>query len=354
MGILVPIAEALNYLFFSILAGHTALLFVPQAYKPKISVPKPVLLLSTLGIILCSLAPSLRAASYFSDGSFLETLLTVISTFTIGKSWLVIGFAATFFWMTIYVEGNRFLKLFWLLILVSAAGWASHVASLDFKWGFPLHSVHFLAVILWTGIVILAGWFSSEPGSWQRFLRWFTPFAAASLVLIGLSGFLLMTFVINKGQYLHSWALPYGQILLLKHISIIPVLLFAFMNGILARKLAVSDFNPLPWLKMEGLGIFIIFSFTAILGTLSPPHESALINSVPPWITRVTGDTPGFPLTVSWDLSLSGILLGAMAILFAALVLISFLKRDKPLIAFMFGLGLIVSTYLALMFNIQL
>ncbi|MDQ6596378.1 copper resistance protein CopC [Bacillus salipaludis] len=39
----------------------------------------------------------------------------------------------------------------------------------------------------------------------------------------------------------------YGQMLLLKHISIIPVLIFAFINGVLSRKsIKLPSFNPRP------------------------------------------------------------------------------------------------------------
>lgn len=51
MGVLIPIAEFGNYFLFSILMGHVALQFVPEDKKPKTNIPKPVLLLSTLGII---------------------------------------------------------------------------------------------------------------------------------------------------------------------------------------------------------------------------------------------------------------------------------------------------------------
>ncbi|MBI0581346.1 hypothetical protein IEC97_28975 [Neobacillus cucumis] len=54
----------------------------------------------------------------------------------------------------------------------------------------------------------------------SKLLRWFTPLAALSLIIIILSGIYLMIFVVEPKDYVKAWVLPYGQMLLLKHISI--------------------------------------------------------------------------------------------------------------------------------------
>ncbi|PLT31373.1 copper resistance D family protein [Peribacillus deserti] len=356
MNILVPTSEILNYLFFSILAGHIILLFVPESMKPSTRVPKPLLLLSTLGIFVCSLVPVIGAAAYFSEGpDLLPMLLSVITTFTIGKVWLLSGFVATFFWMTLYVEGNKYLQAFWLLLLVGAVGSASHVASLSFKEGFVFHSMHFLTVILWVGILLHVGWFAKDINNWSEFLKWFNLFALTCFLLAAASGFVLMTYIIEPGQYLNSWGIPYGQVLLLKHISAAAVVVFAFLNGVLSRKIIKDPtFNPLPWVRMEGLLLLIVFSLTGVLSTLSPPHETTLTSAVSPWLKWITGDVLSIPLDIQLDLSLSGVLLTVMSIVFIALILVSFLKQDKPILALLFGLGFIGSLYLGLMMNLQL
>ena len=133
---------------------------------------------------------------------------------------------------------------------------------------------HFLIVTLWTGILIQVAWFSKDKQKWSQFLRWFTPFAIVCIIIIGISGLTLMFNVVEPKDYVKSWVLPYGQMLLLKHISIIPVLVFAFINGVLSKKAAtIPSFNPRPWIKAESFIILIVFYFTSVLGTLSPPHE---------------------------------------------------------------------------------
>ena len=71
-----------------------------------------------------------------------------------------------------------------------------------------------------------------------------------------------MTVVIDYKDYANAWMLPYGQALLIKHLLIIPLLAYAFINSILIRKKIKNNdsFNPRPWTKAESLIVFLIFS----------------------------------------------------------------------------------------------
>ncbi|TXK89880.1 hypothetical protein FVE24_14620 [Parageobacillus sp. SY1] len=81
----------------------------------------------------------------------------------------------------------------------------------------------------------------------------------------------MMLVGVDLSDYINSWVLPYGQMLLLKHISIIPLLAFALINGILLRRLSAQpNLNIRAWLKAETIIITVIFFFTSILGTSSP------------------------------------------------------------------------------------
>ncbi|WP_369425900.1 hypothetical protein [Cytobacillus pseudoceanisediminis] len=83
-----------------------------------------------------------------------------------------------------------------------------------------------------------------------------------NLMILLISGFALMFYVVEPKDYVNSWVLPYGQMLLLKHLSIIPLLVFAFLNGVLTRKsLRVSSFDPRPWIK----GRVLLFSLFFVL-----------------------------------------------------------------------------------------
>ncbi|MFZ7943631.1 copper resistance D family protein [Neobacillus sp. 19] len=246
MGFIIPFAEFGTYLVFSILIGHVALQFVPETNKPKITIAKPVILLSTLGIIIFTLGPIVQTISYFQDGiGFALATKSVLLDFQVGKAWIFIGFMATFLWIAINLNGSKYLQALLLFLMILGVGYSSHVASLSFWAGLWSHSTHFLLVTLWTGILIHIAWFSKEHSNWSKFLRWFTPFASFCLSIIILSGIYLMLFVIEPKDYIKAWALPYGQMLLLKHISIIPVIAFAFINGVISRKsLKDFSFNP--------------------------------------------------------------------------------------------------------------
>ena len=188
MGYVIPILEFANYLLFSILVGHVALQFVPEANKPKIIIPKPVLLLSTLGIIFFSLGPIVQTVSYFQSGVGLPLAIkSVLYDFQVGRAWIFIGFMATFLYMAILLNGSKYLKVILVLLMVLAVGYSSHVASLSFWAGLLSHSIHFLIVTLWIGILIHVAWFAKDESNWSRFLRWFTPFAIICLIIIILS-----------------------------------------------------------------------------------------------------------------------------------------------------------------------
>ena len=60
--------------------------------------------------------------------------------------------------------------------------------------------------------------------------------AIACLLLTVATGLVLMTLIIDLKEYSDAWMIPYGQSLLIKHLLIIPLLGYAFINSILVRK----------------------------------------------------------------------------------------------------------------------
>jgi copper resistance protein D len=353
VDILIPIAEIATYIVFSILAGHVALQFVPHSYKPIINISKSILLLSTLGIFLFTLGPVLQTISYFSGSVGLPlAILSVLTNFQVGKAWLFIGFISVFLWMTIMLKGSKYLQALCLLLIVLAIGYSSHVASLSFLVGLVSHSIHFLIVTLWTGILLHVAWFSKDQQKWPNFLRWFTPFAIVCFIIIILSGLTLMFFVVEPKDYVKSWVLPYGQMLLLKHISIIPVIVFAFVNGVLMKKaLTNPSFNPRPWIKLESMMIFIVFYFTSVLGTLSPPHEvefTVRSEGASSWVEWLLGKDILTTLNIGLMPYYQSSLLIFVSLIFLILIVISF-KQVRPIIAVVFGFSFILAMYFGLM-----
>ncbi|SMQ76554.1 Putative copper export protein [Bacillus sp. OV166] len=358
MGYIIPITEFGHYLLFSILVGHVVLLFIPETRKPKIHISKPLLLLCPLGIILFTFAPLLQVILYFNNsGGFLSAVLTVLTDFEIGRAWIFICILAVLLWITIYVNGSRFFRAQWLLLMIFAIGNASHVASIDFWPGVFSHSIHFLVVSVWVGVLLHVGWFSSNRENWSSFLRWFTPLAIGCFVVIIITGFMIMFVVVNKEQYLNSWQVPYGRMLLIKHISIIPVLTFAFLNGFLSRKtVKLPSFNPRPWIKAESLTLLIVFYCTGVLGTLPPPHEvdaTQTLAANPTWLEWLLAKNTFISGQVELVPTISSALLIVISLLFLFLILISY-KLMSHTLAIVFGTCFIITIYLGLMFAVNL
>jgi putative copper resistance protein D len=316
--------------------------------------PKSVLLLSVLGIIVFSLGPVLQVIFYFSDSvGFNLTTFSVLFDFQVGKAWIFTAWIAVFLYLTIYVEGSKYIQALLLFFMVLAVGYASHVASLSFWTGFLSHSVHFLSVILWTGILFHVSWFVQEPRNWRNFLKWFTKLAVGCMVALIGSGFITMLYVVDIKDYMNAWVLPYGQFLLLKHIGILPLLAFAFINGILFKKTKTDSlFNPLPWVRAESITVMIIFFLTSILGTLSPPHDVSFTvksEGTSSWIQYLLGGEIEVPVSLDISLTIQAVSLFIMGTIFLGFIVLSFYKQVKPFFAVIFGCLFIISTYFGLM-----
>lgn len=357
MSILIPISEFINYILYSIVSGYVALQFVPNDYKPVSKLSKKTILLTLLGIYICSLGPVAQVISYFSDsvGITLATY-SVLTDFQVGRSWIITGFLTVTLWITIVLNGSKYIQAILLIGMVLSVGYASHVASLSFGTGILTHSTHFLVITLWTGILIQVAWFSSGQEKWGEFLYWFTPFAVISLVIVFISGFTLMSYIVEPREYVSSWVLPYGQMLLLKHISVIPLLVFAFINGVLLKRVSGLTINPRPWIKVEGLIILITFYFTSIMGTLSPPHEidfTVKSEGASRWVEWLLGKDIVSSMNVGLSGNVPSMLLIVLSLTFIGMILVS-VKKVNPLTAVFFGVSFIFTMYFGLMMSVTI
>jgi copper resistance protein D len=352
-----PVAEFGTYLFFSLLVGHVIFEFVPESKKPTISIPKSVFLLCTLGIIIFTFMPVLNLILFFNNGGLLSSIATVLIDFQIGRAWIFISLFSIFLWMTLYLEGSKYLKVFWLLLMAVAVGYASHVATFSVIVGLFSHTTHYLMANIWVGVLLLAAWFSKDQNNWTQFLQWFTPLAVICLLNIFASGFVIMSTIEKPNEYVNGWATPYGRVLVLKHISIIPVITFALINGILAKKTLSSEkFNPRLWLKAESLLLLIVFYSTGVLGTLPPPEDvvkraqSAVTLT---WVDWLLARNLLVPLQIEFVPTLLSLLVIIVALLFLVMIVVSF-KMMSPSFAIIFGGCFIVTMYIGLMFSVSL
>jgi copper resistance protein D len=352
MNSFIPFAEFLNYVFFSLLVGHVILQYIPDSKKPRVHIPRKWLLVMPLGIILFSFGPTLYVINYFAeDFGFGHTTYLVLTQFNVGKGWIFTSVVSLLLWVTLFFRGSKHLQALWLLLLIGSVGYASHVASLSFWSGFFLHTVHFLVVCVWVGILLQVSWFSKKSNNWSSFLKWFSPVAIGCLAVLFISGILIMFKVVEPNEYLNSWAIPYGQMLLLKHISIIPVLTFAVINGILAKKAAIDpSFQSRTWVRAESLLLLVVFFFTSRLGTLSPPHETV---ETAVWVEKLMGENLKAPFVLHLEPSLIGMSFVCLSVLFLVLMVLIFKKSMSSVYSLIFSTGFIIFCYLGLMLGLE-
>ncbi|MEH7511632.1 CopD family protein [Gottfriedia acidiceleris] len=358
MSYIVPITEFITYILYSILAGKFVLDFVPSDKKPTINISKGTVYLVIIGIVFFSLFPALRIITFFLDDVQLNTAIySVFIKTAIGNAWIYSSMFAIMLVINIYSDGKKFFNFFWLFMMILSIGYAGHITSMNFWMGFIFQSSHFLMVSIWSGILFNVTWLAKDTNNYGKFLKWFTPLAIICVLIIFISGVVLMLEVVNLKDYTNAWLLPYGQMLVLKHISIIPVLFFAFFNGVLMKKSVEDSSNGIrSWLKAEYITITLVFFFTAIMGTKSPPHNISvtLQNEGPSkWIELIMGIDITLPIRIAFTFTVEGIMLISMSIIFLVLLVISFIKKTKIILPISFSLCFVITMYLGLMYSIS-
>lgn len=162
-----------------------------------------------------------------------------------------------------------------------------------------------------------------------------------------------MSFVVP--DYMNSWLISYGQALLIKHLFIIPLLLYAAINSIFIKKRLrkSTDFNPKPWAKLESVIILFIFSATAVLGQQSPPNEvSILPGNTSKLFTLIYHGQIQREMTVQLSLNATSTTFIALAFLFGILMIISFIKQAPAIMSFFMSVLLVVCAYFSLILSV--
>lgn len=286
---MIYISESLLYISFALLIGHGLLLNISMNNKPVIEIPAYLIPTCIILIPILSYIPIhsvvIQNATAFKLNYF-DMAKSIISDLPLGQAWLwtllgSIGLLCIHM-IPVFNKDKHMPKISLLIVILLAIwlGYGSHAASLNMLKGLFVHTVHFLSVILWLGVLFIVSWFSKPPYHWPAFLKWLSPFAIANVLLIITAGLTLMSLMVT--QYINSWILPYGQMLLLKHLTIIPLLWLAFTNGFLYKKHFLkqmglhpddSSFSPIKWLRVESIVAVIVLIFTAIMGQQAPPHS---------------------------------------------------------------------------------
>ncbi|MHA6485095.1 copper resistance D family protein [Paenibacillus sp. strain BS8-2] len=359
---MIYISEGLLYICFAILMGTLLLKIVPERFKPDIHVPNGLLLVCTAAIPVLSFIPLHQLATQFSsefDISYGEMMRSILIDVNSGKAWIwtVVGSAGllTLLGVKLFRNDRHMPKiaLFVTLLLIVWLGYASHASSLSPTKGLLVHTAHFLGFSAWIGILFVAGWFARSSNHWPAFLNWFSPVAIGSVILTLAAGFTLMTF--TTPDYVKSWILPYGQALLIKHVLILPLLVFAFTNGFLYKRMAAANehFNPRVWLKAESVIAMLVLAATGVLGQQSPPHdvrETLQSVSPAPLFTRIFQGPYSPDMELSFSLTSSGLLLFAAALIMLGGIIAMF-RAQRPAIALVMGLFATAFAYLGAMFS---
>lgn len=360
---MVIVSEILLYLCVSLLIGSFLIALVPSSFRPEVNIPRSVQIIATIGIAVFSFAPVLVLIIYLYENMGLsETLQTVLLTFEVGKAWIFTFLVVNVLFIFIVWFDDRekpiysYIGIIFVVILIMGIGWASHASSLDHVKGFLTHTSHFTAVSIWVGILLVVSWFSKDHSNWLNFLKWFSPVAIICFSITIVSGLILMTFVVEFNEYANAWMLPYGQLLLLKHLTIIPLLVYAGINSILIRKklLKDNDFNPIPWTRAESILILVVFSITAALGQQSPPSENILKNEgLSKLFSFFYQGQFQQGMNVELVANATGLSLILLAILFVVLTVYSFIKKAPVIVTFILSILFIFTSYLALLLSIQ-
>lgn len=346
------LSDFLLYGVMSFLAGVLVLQFVPEHRKPAITVKKPAVLLAIASIPFLSAAPAIQLFGLLMNNvSFVSAVWTSLTEFQVGQSF-AFSFFLSFFWFgATAVNSSKYIQAFWFLLSILNMGFGSHAASLDFLPGLLSHTIHFLSLTLWAGVLILVTWWAPALTNWRSFLKWFTPFAFTMVTILVISGFAVWLLFSKPADYTASWVLPYGQMLLLKHLSILPLLAAAFLNGF-GNKAKEPSRNLL---KLETFMLGLVFLSTAVMSKLAPPHNvnnTFLTEGTAPFLETLIG-AQYLPITPQFALSLNGILLLLIGMLSIGLMIMSFFRRIPLWLSFILGLGFIVSMYLGLMMNMN-
>ncbi|KZE36894.1 hypothetical protein AV656_14035 [Bhargavaea cecembensis] len=342
------LSDFLLYIVMAVLAGAITLRFIPESLRPDVQLGKRTEALLAAAIPVLGAAPVIQLTFLLApEGYRLRGFMDISTGFRSGHSFLALSAAAFLLLVVLRFGMNRILQALLVLAAFGAIAYGSHSATIDEPGGIIAHGVHLTALSVWAGILFLVAAKPDTVSNWRGFLKWFTPVAAGLMAVMIGTGIFLMLLVMKAGDYASSWILPYGQMLLLKHLSIIPLLAAAAINGFIAKK----EYPPSGWLKTESLMLLLVLFFTAFMSKQSPPHDidSTFRSEGAAPLAEWLSGPPVMPIDSRFNPSLEGILFLLISLMLLALFFIGG-RRDFPKwLSALLGIGFIAAAYLGLM-----
>lgn len=279
------VSELLIYIGGALWAGRLLLLFISEEKKPAVGQLDGLACAALVSIVAGAGFPLWRVVSYFQqemDLSFREALRASLFEVRIGQYFLMVYFSALMGFIIVFIKRIPLIKR-WLLLGVTiplflGISGTSHAAAKHGLLGLVLQTGHFSLMALWVGVVFVIGSCARDSNHWLSFLRWFSPFAQLTFLGVIVTGFFLMRQSVPLSEYRNAWNVPYGQALLWKHLLLIPLLGYAFINGTLVKRRLQKEptFDPRRGLRFESLILGCIFFATATLSNLEPPDVQTL------------------------------------------------------------------------------
>lgn len=349
------------YLCLSILLGISVLALIPEERKVKLGIPRNISTFLSIGVSFFAMVPIIDLATSlqeYREGGWLSSLTYVLTNIEGGRAWLfllLIVLLHVVIVKTIYKKRiAASLSLLLVIAMIVLQSLIGHSASMNSVQGATFHTVHFLAVGIWSGILLVVSLFTTEEGDWQKFVGWFTKVAVGCMVWIALTG-VMMSLTLTE-NLVSSWMFSYGQALLFKHLLFIILLVCAFVNGFLMKKLVENhpSFSPRRWWKAESILVLLVYTITGYMTEQEPPRDiSQMLNEQDPtFLFR------SFTMMESYGpLTLSPNVISVLFLIIAGVFLFlvwSMVKKNSVAGALFVSLLFVCSLYLGFMSGIEL
>lgn len=371
---MVIVSQLLLYLCLSLLMGVMLGNSVFAGHMPKFRVPKWLLISSSAGVIVFGFSSSLAIILNMAGSlSFAGALWQVLFSFNTGRAWLfmyLISIILIAFFAFDIMEGRAMARAGTVLVvlLAVAQSFGSHAFEQAGFWGITVHAVHLLAVMVWSGLLTILGWFTVEKVKWTDVLSWFTPLALISIIVLAVSGIFTGDVVtaaadpsgeqINIFQrFTNAWLTDYGQSLLFKQLLLAAILGFGIINGILYRKRLHDepDLQIQPWIKAESSLVLIVLAVTAFMSEQAIPNQIDTIierSGASGLFAAVYGQGLPADLTVALTFDAVGIVLLVLAAVFFGFMLYAAKMRMHAVVSLFMALCFVLSAYTGLMLSV--
>ncbi|PSL50992.1 putative copper resistance protein D [Salsuginibacillus halophilus] len=273
------VIDAFLFIALALIVGIVILRHVPPKARPDLSIPRwfiPLLFVCVTALAAVPYLQQVLSIVNMFNAPVVSTAFTVLIDYRSGQ-----GLLAVFAGMILYLISRLLLRSWCLGILQTIAlvfvifgvAWMSHAASLDRFGGFIADALHLSGASVWAGVVFVGAFFFSGEKGWRAFALWFHYVALGAVLSLLVTGLILMQYIVP--EYQNSWLLPYGQLLLIKHLLFLPLIFYGFFHGFLLKQKWKKDpgFVPRRSFQLEAVLLFVVFFVTGIMAEQTPPHE---------------------------------------------------------------------------------